>query len=214
LLKTVPLAGESCTGVDNVQFQVTLALLVGPLKVKVSLQSLSGIAMLTCVVFPGESVPPAWVKVTPVEAEDADHCRLPLAFWASESVSVHVQPWLVNAHWLGLKLLEATSGPEGGVGVGDGVTGTGVGVDMTSVGVGKDVDAGNDARVAFAVDAGFGRDVRVAAGKAPVEVKPWAFGLFDVPEPVKRGSEAIIAIITTQMAMTIGHFDARRRERG
>lgn len=85
---------------------------------------------------------------------------------------------------------------------------------MTGVGVDKDVDAGNDARVAFAVDVGFGRDVRVAAGKAPFDVNgvpaPLAFGLFDVPEPVKRGSEAIIAIITTQMAMTIGHFDARR----
>lgn len=60
-----------------------------------------------------------------------------------------------------------------GVGVtvtGVGVDMTGVGVDMTGVGVGKDVDAGNDACVAFAVDAGFGRDVRVAAGKAPFDV--------------------------------------------
>src|SRR5215469_2775215 len=95
------------------------------------------------------------------------------------------------------------SGPEGGVSVGDGVTGIGVGV-----------DAGNEACFAFAVDVGFGRDVRVAVGKAPVDVKRLVFGLFDEPIPLKRGNETIMAIITVQMAMTIGHFGARRREPG
>lgn len=103
-----------------------------------------------------------------------------------------------------------TSGPEGGAGVGDGVTGIGVGVGMTGVGVDDDVDAGNEACFAFAVDVGFGRDVRVAAGKAPVDIKRLVFGRFDEPIPVKRGNETIMAIITVQMAMTIGHFDARR----
>jgi hypothetical protein len=103
-----------------------------------------------------------------------------------------------------------TSGPEGGAGVGDGVTGIGVGVGMTGVGVDDDVDAGNEACFAFAVDVGCGRDVRVAAGKAPVDVKRLVSGLFDEPIPVKRGNETIMAIITVQMAMTIGHFDARR----
>lgn len=105
-------------------------------------------------------------------------------------------------------------GPEGGGAVGDGVTGIGGGVGMTGVGVDEDVNAGNEACFAFAVGVGVGRDVRVAAGKAPVDVKRLVFGLFDELIPVKRGSETIMAIITVQMAMTIGHFGARRREPG
>lgn len=79
-MKTVPLAGESCTGAANVQFQLTLAASAGPLKVKVSLQSLSGIVMLTCVVFPGDRVPLDGLNVTPAVPVDADHGRLLVLF--------------------------------------------------------------------------------------------------------------------------------------
>ena len=79
-MKTVPLAGESCAGAGNVQFQVTFAASTGPLKPNVSLQSLSGIAMLTCVVCPGDRVPLDGLKVTPAVPVDADHGRLPVLF--------------------------------------------------------------------------------------------------------------------------------------
>jgi len=43
----VSLAGESCAGAGNAQFQVAFEESIGPLKINVSLQSLSGIAMVT-----------------------------------------------------------------------------------------------------------------------------------------------------------------------
>ena len=75
-MKTVPLAGESCAGAGNVQFQLILAASTGPLKLNVSLQSLSGIAMLTPVVCPGDRVPLDGLNVTPAVAVDAAHGRL------------------------------------------------------------------------------------------------------------------------------------------
>jgi hypothetical protein len=80
LLKTVPLAGESCVGAGNAQFQVTFEESIGPLKVNVSLQSLSGIAMLTWLVFPGDSVLLEGLKETPAVPVDADQERLLVLF--------------------------------------------------------------------------------------------------------------------------------------
>ena len=107
----MPLAGESCAGAGNAQFQVALEESIGPLKIIVSLQSLNGIVMVTRLVFPGMSVPLDGLKLSPPVLEDADQERLPVLFWSSESVSVHVQPWVVVEHWLGVKLAIEIAGP-------------------------------------------------------------------------------------------------------
>ncbi len=74
------LAGESCAGAGNAQFQVAFEESIGPLKINVSLQSLSGIAMVTRFVFPGDSVPLDGLKVSPTVPDDADQDMLPLLF--------------------------------------------------------------------------------------------------------------------------------------
>ena len=67
-------------GAVKAQFQVTLVVSTEPLKANVSLQSLSGIAMLTCLVWPGVSVPLCGLKLTPAVLVDADHDRFPVLF--------------------------------------------------------------------------------------------------------------------------------------
>lgn len=78
----------------GLQFHATeTVLLFSPTKVKVLLlQALLGTKMLTVVEPPGESVPPAGLKVTPLRAVWTDQGRLPCELAVSLTVALHVQP--------------------------------------------------------------------------------------------------------------------------